>query len=84
MLFVGLFCVALGGLLGARHRAFALAPAIALIVGLTVIYGVAASWPASGLAVATITNVAVLQLAYCSGVAVRSWSSRTWLPTVVR
>ena len=50
------FCAALGVLLSARCKAFALAPTGLLILALTVIYGLTTGWGALGVVIATMAT----------------------------
>jgi hypothetical protein len=71
-----LFSAALGCFLGTRYRVFALAATMVVVVASAIACGVAAKWAASGTALATLINLVVLQIAYCGGMAFRSWSFR--------
>jgi hypothetical protein len=61
---IALSCAALGILLSARCKAFALAPTGLLILALTVVYGLTNGWGALGVVVATMANLFVLQASY--------------------
>lgn len=61
---IALSCAALGVLLSARCKAFALAPTGLLILALTVIYGLTTGWGALGVVIATMANLVVLQMSY--------------------
>ena len=50
MLTIALSCAALGILLGARCKAFALLPGVLLALGLTILYGLANGWGLLGAA----------------------------------
>ena len=76
MLTIALSCAALGILLGARCKAFALLPGVLLAVGLTILYGLANAWDLLGLVVASMGNLALLQLGYCAGGIVSSLYKR--------
>jgi ascorbate-specific PTS system EIIC-type component UlaA len=67
MWIVALCCAVLGILLSIRFRAFALLPASAIALALTVLYGVASTWTAWGLVFAAVGNLFVLQISYCVG-----------------
>jgi hypothetical protein len=65
MLTIALSCAALGILLGARCKAFALLPGVLLALGLTILYGLANRWGLLGAVLASMGNFALLQLGYC-------------------
>jgi hypothetical protein len=65
MLAIALSCAALGILLGSRCNAFALLPGVVLALGITILYGLADGWGLLGAVLASMGNLAVLQLGYC-------------------
>jgi hypothetical protein len=67
MLAIALSCAALGILLGGRCNAFSLLPGVLLALGLTILYGLADGWGLLGAVLASMGNLAVLQLGYCVG-----------------
>jgi hypothetical protein len=67
MWMLALFCAALGGLLSVRYKVFALVPAGLVVLGLTVVCGVARQWGVLGIVLATMAHVVILQVSYCVG-----------------
>jgi hypothetical protein len=67
MWIVAFFCVALGASVSVRYKVFVLAPAGLVVLGLTVVCGVASHWGVLGIVLATIANVIILQVSYCAG-----------------
>jgi hypothetical protein len=76
MLTIALSCAALGILLGARCKAFALLPGVLLALGLTILYALADEWGLLGAVLASMGNLALLQLGYCVGGIVSSLYKR--------
>jgi len=76
VLTIALSCAALGILLGARYKAFALLPGVLLALGLTILYGLANGWGLLGAVLASTGNFALLQLGYCVGGIVSSLYKR--------
>jgi hypothetical protein len=69
----GIACLLVGMLLGQRFKVLVLAPAIALIIALSIVFGVAradALWSVAAMAMVATAN---LQMGYLAGIALRAF-----------